>query len=262
MGYKDDRVLEFLPWASRFARACASKLPSHLDRDDLQSAGVLGYLRAASRYEAEKGASFRGFCAVRIRGAVLDELRRWDWAPRSVHKKNRRITSVTSILIEKLEREPTNSELADALGVDMGDLASFQTAAQPRQLVSFDEMVENGHGEESLPLTERLADPYAPSPDAGMLSAEDRRTLLKCLSLLPKSQATVIVLHYLQSIPLRDVAGMLQVTPSRISQLHHQALGPPETTLEAEHRPPSGVKIRQRGHFPVVSRHMPDKVTA
>src|SRR5580692_13037567 len=102
MGYKNEHVLEYLPWARRFARACATKLPSHLDRDDLQSAGVLGYLRAASRYDAARGASFRGFCAVRIRGAVLDELRRWDWAPRSVHKNRRRVTSVTSELVDQL----------------------------------------------------------------------------------------------------------------------------------------------------------------
>src|SRR5476649_176084 len=111
MSFKNDQVMEFLPWSSSFARACASRLPSHLDRDDLQSAGVLGYLRAASRYDISKGASFRGFCAVRIRGAVLDELRRWDWAPRSVHKNNRRITRVTAVLIEQLEREPTLAEL-------------------------------------------------------------------------------------------------------------------------------------------------------
>src|ERR1700682_2780571 len=122
MGYKNKRLLEFLPWAQRFARTCAAKLPSHLDRDDLQSAGVLGYLMAATRYDVARGASFRGFCAVRIRGAVLDELRRWDWAPRSVHKCHRRITRITSNLTEHLEREPTRSELASALGVEEADL--------------------------------------------------------------------------------------------------------------------------------------------
>src|SRR5471032_1636279 len=126
MGYNSDRILEFLPWACGFARACAIKLPRHLDRDDLQSAGVLGYLRAADRYDISKGASFRGFCAVRIRGAVLDELRRWDWAPRSVHKNNRRITRVTSSLMEQLEREPTDAELAAALGIEASELASYQ----------------------------------------------------------------------------------------------------------------------------------------
>ena len=225
MGYENDRLLESLPWARHFARSCASKLPSHLDHDDLQSAGVLGYLRAASRYDAARGASFRGYCALRIRGAVIDELRRWDWAPRSVHKSQRRITRITSNLTEQLEREPTRLELATALGLDEPELAAYQTQAQPLQLVSLDEMTDNGHGDESLSLTERLADPAAAPPDAAVLSAEDRRTMLQCLGCLPKTQATVIVLHYLQSVPLRDVAAILAVTPSRVSQLHHQALG-------------------------------------
>src|SRR5882757_506575 len=149
MGYENERLLEFLPWARHFARTCASKLPSHLDRDDLQSAGVLGYLRAASRYDAARGASFRGFCAVRIRGAVLDELRRWDWAPRSVHKNHRRITRVTAQLVEKFEREPTSAELAAALNMEMAELATFQTMSQHRQVVSLDEVGENSQGEDS-----------------------------------------------------------------------------------------------------------------
>jgi RNA polymerase sigma factor for flagellar operon FliA len=224
MGYDNSRLIEFLPWARHFARSCTSNLPSHLDHDDLQSAGILGYLRAASRYDAARGASFRGYCAVRIRGAVLDELRRWDWAPRSVHKNQRRITRITSNLTEQLEREPTRLELAAALGVEETDLAAYQTEAQPRQVVSLDEMTENSHGEESLSLTERLADPAAARPDAAVLSAEDRRTILQCLGCLPKTQSTVIVLYYLQNIPLREVAEILAVTPSRVSQLHHQAL--------------------------------------
>src|SRR5271154_1720443 len=96
----DERLMEDLPWARHFARTCTARLPSHLDHDNLQSAGLLGYLRAASRYDISRGASFRGYCATRIRGAVLDELRRWDWAPRSVHKQNRRITRITANLIE------------------------------------------------------------------------------------------------------------------------------------------------------------------
>jgi RNA polymerase sigma factor for flagellar operon FliA len=237
MGYENDRLLEFLPWARHFARSCASKLPCHLDHDDLQSAGVLGYLRAASRYDVTRGASFQGFCALRIRGAVLDELRRWDWAPRSVHKSQRRITRITSNLTEQLDREPTRVELAEALGVEETDLTAYQTQAQARQVVSFDEMAENGLGEESLSLTERLADPAAARPDAAMLSAEDRRTILRCLGCLPKTQATVIVLHYLQNVPLREVARLLAVTPSRVSQLHHQALARLKQAWQRSHAP-------------------------
>jgi RNA polymerase sigma factor for flagellar operon FliA len=225
MSHRESRVLEFLPWAQRFARSCAARLPSYLDRDDLQSAGVLGFLRAEARYDGEKGASFRGFCAVRIRGAVLDELRRWDWAPRSVHKNSRRIMRVTSVLIEQLEREPTARELADALQMEMAELQAYQTLAQPRQVVSIDETVENGRGEEGLMLAERLPDPTIPTPDRAVATAEERGDLRRSLKKLPKTQATVIVLHYLQGMQLRDIAQMLDVTPSRVSQLHHQALG-------------------------------------
>jgi RNA polymerase sigma factor for flagellar operon FliA len=199
-------------------------MPSHIDRDDLQSAGVLGYLRAAARYDATKGASFRGFCAVRIRGAVLDELRRWDWAPRSVHRSHRRITCVTALLIEKLEREPTPLELAAALGIDLAELGALQSLTQARQLISLNDTGSHATGEESLPLSDRLTDPSTPRPDAAVTTHEDRRVLLKCLLALPKSQVTVIVLHYLQNVPLRDVAHLLKVTPSRVSQLHYQAL--------------------------------------
>jgi len=237
MGYECDRVVEFLPWARHFARTCTAKLPSHLDHDDLQSAGVLGYLRAASRYDAKRGASFRGYCALRIRGAVLDELRRWDWAPRSVHKSQRRITRITSDLTEQLDREPTRLELATALGVEEADLTEYQTQAQVRQIVSFDDVTENAYGEENLSLVERLADPSAPSPDASMLSVEDRRTMLRCLNCLPKTQLTVIVLHYLQNVPLREVARILAVTPSRVSQLHHQALERLKQAWHRSHKP-------------------------
>jgi len=111
------------------------------------------------------------------------------------------------------------------LGIEVSDLSSYQKQAQPRQLVSFDEMGENRPNDEALPLAERLSDPHIAAPDAAMLSAEDRRLVLRCLGSLPKTQATVIELHYRQNVPLREVAEVLAVTPSRVSQLHHQALG-------------------------------------
>jgi len=224
MDYKYDLLLEFLPWARSYARACAIKLSRHLDKDDLQSAGMLGYIRAVDRYDISKRASFRGFCAVRIRGAMLDELRRWDWTPRSIHENRRRMACATSRLIDQLNREPTNTELAAALGIEPGELTTFQTHVQTRKLVSFDEISENRNGEENLSLTERLPDPHDKRPDQAVLSSENRRNLLKCIGKLPKSEATVIVLHYLQNVPLRHVAAVLAVTPSRVSQLHCQAL--------------------------------------
>lgn len=224
MGCENETLLRFLPWAKRVARTCSAGLPAHLDHEDLQAAGILGYVRAASRYNVSRGASFRCYCAARIRGAVLDQLRHWEWAPRSVHQGNRRITRITSGLVERLKREPTPHELACALGLDDHELASVQAQVRPRQFVSFDEVSENNHGEENLTLMERLADPDAERPDRRMRSREERRALVRCIGRLPKSQGTVIVLHYLQGMPLRQVARLLAVTPARVSQLHHQAL--------------------------------------
>jgi DNA-directed RNA polymerase specialized sigma subunit len=107
-----------------------------------------------------------------------------------VHKDQKRIARVTSSLVAQLDRDPTQTELANALGLDETELADFQAHSQPRHVVSLDEPTENHHGEENL----------------------------------PKTQLTVIVLHYLQNVPMRQVAKILAVTPSRISQLHSQAL--------------------------------------
>jgi len=226
MGYEKERVLEYLPWARHFAKACALKLPPHLDHEDLQNAGIVGYLKAAQRYDASRGASFRGYCALRIRGAVLDELRKWNWAPRSVHKCHKRITRITMSLAERLKREPTRGELAAELGMEEADLGSYQMQAQVRQIVSLhDNSDPSSVGEERLSLTERLADPMAARPDAAVLSAEDHVTLRHCLRCLPSNQARVIILHYLENVSLREVARRMTVTPARVSQLHHLALG-------------------------------------
>jgi RNA polymerase sigma factor for flagellar operon FliA len=161
---------------------------------------------------------------MRIRGAVLDELRKCHWAPRSVHEAQKRITRITIQLTKELEREPTQHEIAQAMGMEEAAFAALQAETQPRQMVSLDEPADNGHGEEKLSLAERLADPLAEQPDGSMLLDESRRALVACIGQLPKSQATVIVLHYLADVPFREVARVLAVTPARVSQLHHQAL--------------------------------------
>jgi len=127
--------------------------------------------------------------------------------------------------MERLDREPTLGELAAELGMEEADLISYQNQAQTRQMVSLHESPENHAGEEGLALTERLPDPTAARPDARVLLAEDRNTIRNCLRSLPENQTKVITLHYLQNVPLRDVAQRLAVTPARVSQLHHQALG-------------------------------------
>jgi RNA polymerase sigma factor for flagellar operon FliA len=108
--------------------------------------------------------------------------------------------------------------------MESDELAAFQSLAQPHQMISLDHVPENPHGDEGLPLAERLADPSAQRPDTRMLNVEAKHLLTRCLRKLPKTQVTVITLHYLKGVPLCEIAAMLSVTPSRVSQLHHQAL--------------------------------------
>jgi RNA polymerase sigma factor for flagellar operon FliA len=217
-------LLDSLSWASNFARSCAAKFPNYVDRDDLQGAGMLAYVNAASRYERGLGASFRGYCATRIRGAVLDELRRWTWAPRSVLHDQRRIHEAEWALSARLQREPTQAELAREMGIEAIELENIETHCEYRQVLSLHDLSPCDGTDEHVSLAERIPDPNVANSGQIALMADDRRMLIASIRELPKREATVIVLHYLQNVPLCSIAKLLDVTPSRVSQLHHLAL--------------------------------------
>ncbi len=124
----------------------------------------------------------------------------------------------------ELNREPTALELGIKLGITEDAVLEMLDSSQLRQVVPWDEVSENSTGEEGIHLSERIADVNCARPDAGLLSMENRRELIICMEKLTRIQALVIVLHYLKDVPLCEVAKMTGVTPSRISQIHHQAL--------------------------------------
>ena len=247
-----------LSWASSFARSCAAKFPGYIDRDDLASAGVLAYIQAADRYKSRLGASFRGYCATRIRGAVLDEMRRWTWAPRSVLQNRRRIRDAKRTLGVKLQREPTRQEVADEMGVELLELETIEMQSQHRQIISLNDTASCDHSEEHIALAERIPDANAAAPCADILHADDRRQMINSIRTLPKTQATIIVLHYLKNVPLREIAAVIHVTPSRVSQLHHQALEHMRQVClgEGEAKPPASSPrlARSLPEFPPILR--------
>jgi RNA polymerase sigma factor for flagellar operon FliA len=231
-------LIDSLPWANSYARSCASRFPSYVDRDDLHGAGLLAYVHAASRYQSGLGASFRGYCATRIRGAVLDELRRWTWAPRSVLSEQRRLHEAEWALSMKLQREPSRTELALEMGIEVTELENIETHCEYRQVVSLDEISPCDSTEEPVTLAEKIPDGNIASSDKVAELTDDRRMLIAALHELPKREATVIVLHYLQNVPLAAIAKLLDVTPSRISQLHHVALDRMRRSIFMKGSPP------------------------
>jgi RNA polymerase sigma factor for flagellar operon FliA len=219
------RVLASYSWACHYASCCTAAFASSFDREELNSVGIFGYVVAANRYDERKGSSFRGFCATRIRGAIMDELRRSTWQSRSARRTHQVILKTGQHLEAELQRKPTGEELAAALGIDEFDLSQRQRSSQPAICISLDDESACGGGEdESMSLREIIADPTTAVPSEACDTAEMRRVLGISIGRLAPAEASIIMLYYLRNIPFHEIARTMQVTPSRVSQLHRQGL--------------------------------------
>ena len=220
----EQRIADSYPWAWRYASSCTVGFSNPFDREELRSVGILGYVAAARRYDATKGSSFRSFCAPRIRGAIVDEIRRAAWEPRSARRNHQLIAGTKLELDAALERSATDAELAQVLGMEESALARLRQVSQPPRYVSLDDDSIAGPDDETLPLKETLADHSAVVPSAAADTAEIRHALLASISSLPPAEASVIVHYYLRGTPFRSIARMMNLTPARISQRHRQGL--------------------------------------
>jgi RNA polymerase sigma factor for flagellar operon FliA len=202
----------------RIAHHIAARLPPSVDVDDLIQAGIIGLLEAARHYNGERGASFQTYAGIRIRGAMMDELRRGDWAPRSVHRRLREISTAISAIEQRTGREAKESEVAAALGLGLDEYRhALQDAVQCRVL-SIDARGSDGED----------AGIDAPDGSAGPLEAlqnEEFRGQLACaIRDLPERERTVLALYYQEELNLREIGAVLGVSESRVCQIHGQAL--------------------------------------
>jgi RNA polymerase sigma factor for flagellar operon FliA len=224
MEFLQRQIVASYAWACRYARRCSTSFPGCYDQEELTSAGIVGYIIAAHRYDEKKGNSFRGFCAVRIRGAVMDELRRLTWEPRAARRTHQMVSKKRTELELGLQRKPTHRELAEAMGLTEIDLAEMQRLSAPPSYVSLDEEGYANDEDDRPPLREIIADPSVGDPADSVMMAETRRALCSCIGKLPRAEAIIIVMYYLRNVSFKRIAEILNLSPSRISQLHHQAL--------------------------------------
>jgi RNA polymerase sigma factor for flagellar operon FliA len=224
MDLLQQQIIASYALACTYARRCSISFPGCFDPEELTSAGIVGYIIAAHRYDETKGNSFRGFCAVRIRGAVMDELRRLTWEPRAARRMHQTVAKKRAELEMGLQRKPTHKELAEALGIGESDLAEMQRLSQPPSYVSLDDDSSASDEEDRPPLREIIADQTATDPREHADMAEIRRALCLCIGKLPRAEAMIIVLYYLRNVSFKRIAEILKLSPSRISQLHYQAL--------------------------------------
>jgi len=190
--------------------------------DDLLGAGTLGLVQALDGFDAARGLAFSTFAMPRIRGAILDDLRRRDWLPRSARDRGRRLADARQALAARLEREPTEDELASELGVSLRLVRRWSGHAEPPSFVPLDQPVASGGG--TTPLHEMIPDPRAPDPSDAVGSGEQLAVLADALAALPERERLVLMLSYYEELNLKQIGEVLQVTASRASQLRTRAL--------------------------------------
>ena len=195
----------------------AARIPSHVSRDDLLSAGMAGLAHAARHYDPQRGVPFDRYAATRIRGAVLDELRGFDWASRPVRTKARNLASLTESLTSALGRRPTEQEVAEAAGLTVEALQRLSGDVHRSVVLNYEAIIETGDAEFLLPAADD-------NPEEELLMRERITFLAAALHALPERLQTVIRGYFFEERTVTEIAGELGVTQSRVSQLRSEAL--------------------------------------
>lgn len=214
----DGDITEYTPLVKRIAYHLMSRLPSSVQQDDLIQAGMIGLLEALRNYDASQGASFQTYARIRVRGAMLDEIRKNDWAPRSVHRKARMVAEVVRNIEHETGRDARDQEIAKALDVSLKDYHRLLQDASGHRVFSYDELgVESHGGAESMCAKVQ-------GPLEGLQSEDFKRSLADAIAGLPERERLVMTLYYDEELNLREIGAVLGVSESRVCQIHSQAV--------------------------------------
>jgi RNA polymerase sigma factor for flagellar operon FliA len=224
---KNSLLTEHMPLVKRLAHQMKAKLPPSVEVDDLVQAGMMGLLDAINRYEENHGAQFETYAVLRIRGAMLDELRSSDWMPRSTRANMRKVESAMAALQQQLGRPPSESEVAKSLKLSLPDYQDLLGDSGGHQLVYY----EDFHDEEG---SDSFLDRYAVDDDdplKSLLDTDFRQTVIDAIDALPPREKMLMGLYYEEELNLKEIGAVMGVSESRVSQLHTQAVARLRTYL-------------------------------
>jgi RNA polymerase sigma factor for flagellar operon FliA len=214
----NERIMQHAPLVKRIAYHLSNRLPDSVQVDDLIQTGMLGLLEAIKHYDATQGASFETYAGIRIRGAMLDEIRRFDWTPRSVHKKARMVSDAIRTIENKTGSEAKDVDIAEQLGIAMDEYQHILQDSISCRMFSVEELSQTGdhYGDESKSMEDEPLD--------GLSRDGFQRALADAIMRLPERERLVISLYYDDELTMREIGEVLNISEARVSQISTQAV--------------------------------------
>ena len=214
----EDMVEQHAPLVKRIACHLINRLPASVQLEDLIQAGMIGLLEATRNYDKNQGASFETYAGIRIRGSMLDEIRKNDWAPRSVHRKARMVAEAVREIEHEQGRDARDTEIAESLDISLGDYYKILQNNSYHKILSFEDM---GTGDDSI--LDNMS-----NNDPGILDGLQREDMQQivtgAIASLPERERLVMALYYDEELNLREIGAVMGVSESRVSQIHSQAV--------------------------------------
>lgn len=216
--FQNSRVVQYTPLVHRVAHHLSARLPNHVQVEDLIQAGMMGLLEAFKNFDLAKECSFETFASIRIRGAMLDEVRKGSWLPRSYHRTIRKIRKAINTIEHRTQQHAKDSDIAVQLGISLEDYRQMLTQISTGQMMGFEEV---GLDEDKMQghLTEDKPDPFQ-----DCVNSVFKQHLTKHIESLPEKESLVLALYYDKELNLKEISKVLGVTESRVCQIHNQAM--------------------------------------
>jgi RNA polymerase sigma factor for flagellar operon FliA len=222
---REKLILHYSPLVKYVAGRVGVGLPPNIEQADLVSYGIFGLIDAIEKFDLERAIKFETYAINRIRGAIIDELRSIDWIPRSVRYKAREVEKAYQALEAKLQRTPTEAEVAAQMGVRLDELHTIFSQVSFVNVVALDELLHAGGDRgDKMTLGDTLEDPKAPDPINLFEGEETKYILAKAINTLPEREKIVVTLYYYEGLTLAEIGQVLGVTESRICQMHTKAV--------------------------------------
>ena len=220
---RDKFIRQYMPLVKYVAGKVAVGLPASVEFDDLVGYGQFGLLDAINKYDPAKGVKFKTYAVTRIRGAIFDELRQIDWVPRSVRQKSREIEDAIVSLESRLGRTATDSEIAGSLNMSEDEYHRTVMKVSGTSVLSLNDVWYAGDDNDNMSIGNNIESPSSLNPDVIAEREEIKKVIAQAISELPEKEKMVIVLYYHEDLTFKEIGEVLEVSESRISQLHTKA---------------------------------------